>query len=71
MHNVFHIRITWPRGFVLFTRCQRRAHGVNAGYEFAIFSNHVINRFAHTRHMFHIGHHIRAVSDFNPDVRNV
>lgn len=47
------------------------AHGVNAGYEFAIFSNHVIDRFAHTRHVFHIGHHIRAVSDFNPDVRNV
>ena len=55
---------------IFIVRFQGRAHGVNARYEFAVGSQHLIHRFAHAGHDLHIHCHIGAVGEFDANVGN-
>ena len=57
-------------GHVCLASRKWRAHGVHAGHKFTLHTQHIKHRLAHAGHDFHVDGHVRAVRQFNANVRN-
>ena len=71
VHDVFHIGVAGPAGLVLLACSQGSAHGVHAGNELAIGTQHVEHGLAHAGHQLLVHYHIGAVGQFDADVGDV
>jgi hypothetical protein len=71
VNDVLDSGVARPRGGVLLTFLERRAHGVHARHEFAIGAQHVDHALAHAGHQLHVDGHVSAVREFHADVGDV
>jgi len=67
MDDVLGGGVAGPAGIFL-PGFQGSAHGMDAGHESAVATQHVEDALAHAGHDAHVGHHVGAVGQFDADV---
>ena len=69
VHDVLGVRVARPAR-IFFVRADRCADRVHAGNELAVGAEHVEHGLAHARHGAHVDDDVRAIGDFDADVRD-